>query len=333
MKHFSILISSLGTAILIAVILILGFIGMQHYFERKPDLEQLMQQLFGGPSDQKEQTYWEKFTEVLITGQAQAPELAKERPQSQVQRPGSEDGSGQGEGDKGVQGTTTSKDQLAFRQYLTAYGFQVAHNISEEKALDIPPQFQGQQWTEYELARARSRVMGTRFDRTRDYSYLPSFYESSKYCYESTFRNFEDLLWFGFAAIHANQLDEARVAFTESAETWPVRDHFYGLIFYFQACIAAIDDNWVAVNANYQKFKKYYSEWLYTETYMVELDGLETVYGHKPLFNQIRLYVYFDTIQYFQTEKVLKTLQSDAKDARFKDHLLGVEQHLEGIRK
>ena len=85
MKHFSILISSLGTAILIAVILILGFIGMQHYFERKPDLQQLMQQAEIANFEEFINTYRKKFpSELIALGEKEFIKLKSIKLKSQI---------------------------------------------------------------------------------------------------------------------------------------------------------------------------------------------------------------------------------------------------------
>ncbi len=197
---------------------------------------------------------------------------------------------GTGYGRRGVVSTVSSNEHLALREALVGNFF--LHNFyskSPEKAWNNARNARGSgPWRSYELNRLRTRILGMRFDETKDWQLLADYKATALKTVNSPYTNFEDFFWTGHACLFAKD-DRAALKYLQQAELrWPAKDTFYGWVYFYLLCTHAVQGNGREVLARLDRFKANYPDWLYIETYIEELDALARQYPQAPLLEVVR---------------------------------------------
>ncbi|MCJ8332369.1 MAG: hypothetical protein HRT89_20780, partial [Lentisphaeria bacterium] len=121
-----------------------------------------------------------------------------------------------------------NKRQSGINQLILRFGY----NLSEEDADDNFSKIQSNsKWGKYEALRFKTRMLGEKFDLTKDLSIVDNYWKVAKQTDHPDFVTFEDYFWISHAAIFSGRKKEANKYLIKAYNSWPTTDSMFGYVY------------------------------------------------------------------------------------------------------
>jgi len=242
-------------------------------FPEPPEQEQIRQLILGQEEEAEDAGRYD-FTRRWLT--------SREREQPRERRPARSGGGGGG--------FPGGPDELALRTVSEGVQLRSSHfGMPPTAAWErlMQPPLKGS-FREYEEQRYISQMLLEKFILQQENpEVLAAWKEAATKTAQYDHANFEDHFYAGISQLLSGDKDVARKHLEQSFQASPRTGSFFGNLYLYMMLLYAVHDKHYRVLAMVQQFKRVHPDWLYTETYLPDLEDMREVYPDAPLLDVI----------------------------------------------